>query len=474
MQQAIFNGTRTARWAVQSFLAACLLLSNAAAFGQIWEGGNVENGQALFNANCASCHKVTNEVLAAPGLAGIRDRWTSGDELLVQWIQNPQAAAESGDPYIKSLVDRYVGTYGWMSAQAVSADDVKDIMAYVQNPPDVAAPAASAGTDCITVDELPVQKADNPSIWFLVLLVLFLVIALSAAGVNRTLRSAVNVSKGDAPLPDATYFQRAKGWMWNNLVFVSLVGLFVVAYAVVIGYQGLMGIGVMEGYKPDQPIKFIHSVHVCENEVDCKYCHHSAYESKHAGIPSTNVCMNCHKAVKKGRRYGETEIGKIYAAIGFDPESGTYMNGAGEKGFTNPQDDFGGEPIRWNKVHNLPDHVFFSHQQHVVVGGLHCQNCHGDVQTYTVGRQARTEDINKLVDDYPGLIQLSKPTLTMGWCIECHNKAEVSLASSGYYEEMHERLRDDERGNEELRRYLEDDKITVKELGGWECAKCHY
>ena len=474
MRKAIFNGTRTAQKAVQSFLAACFLVASASAFGQIWEGGNVENGQALFNANCASCHKVTNEVLAAPGLAGIRERWTSGDELLVKWIQNPQAAAESGDPYIKSLVDRYVGTYGWMSAQAVSADDVKDIMAYVQNPPDVAAPAATADTGCVTVDELPVEAAGNPSIWFLVLLVLFLIIALSAAGVNRTLRSAMLVAKGDAPLQDTTYFQRATGWMWENRVFVSLVGLFVVAYVVVIGYQGLMGIGVVEGYKPDQPIKFIHSVHVCENEVDCKYCHHSAYESKHAGIPSTNVCMNCHKAVKQGRRYGETEIAKIYSAIGFDAESGTYINGAGEKGFTSPQEDFGGEPIRWNKVHNLPDHVFFSHQQHVVVGGLQCQNCHGDVQTYTVGRVAKTEDINKLVDDYPGLIQLSKPTLTMGWCIECHNKAEVSLASSGYYEEMHERLRDDERGNEELRRYLEDDKITVKELGGWECAKCHY
>lgn len=474
MRKAIFNGTRTAQKAVQSFLAACFLIASASAFGQIWEGGSVENGQALFNANCASCHKVTNEVLAAPGLAGIRERWTSGDELLVKWIQNPQAAAESGDPYIKSLVDRYVGTYGWMSAQAVSADDVKDIMAYVQNPPDVAAPAATADTGCVTVDELPVEEADNPSIWFLVLLVLFLIISLSAAGVNRTLRSAALVAKGDAPLQDATYMQRVTGWMWDNRAFVSLVGLFVVAYVVVIGYQGLMGIGVVEGYKPDQPIKFIHSVHVCENEVDCKYCHHSAYESKHAGIPSTNVCMNCHKAVKQGRRYGETEIAKIYAAIGFDAESGTYINGAGEKGFTSPQEDFGGEPIRWNKVHNLPDHVFFSHQQHVVVGGLQCQNCHGDVQTYTVGRVAKTEDINKLVDDYPGLIQLSKPTLTMGWCIECHNKAEVSLASSGYYEEMHERLRDDERGNEELRRYLEDDKITVKELGGWECAKCHY
>ena len=102
------------------------------------------------------------------------------------------------------------------------------------------------------------------------------------------------------------------------MVFVSILGVFMVAFGVVKGYQGLMDVGVYEGYLPEQPVKFIHSVHVCENEVDCKYCHHSAYESKHAGIPSTNVCMNCHKAVKKGSRYGEVEIGKIYAAIGFD------------------------------------------------------------------------------------------------------------------------------------------------------------
>ena len=69
----------------------------------IWDEGNIENGQALFNANCASCHLVTNEVLAAPGLAGIADRWGSSDEILVQWIQNPQAAAATGDGYIKSL-----------------------------------------------------------------------------------------------------------------------------------------------------------------------------------------------------------------------------------------------------------------------------------------------------------------------------------------------------------------------------------
>ena len=235
-----------------------------------------------------------------------------------------------------------------------------------------------------------------------------------------------------------------------------------------------MGIGVYEGYSPNQPVAFIHSVHACENEVDCKYCHHSAYESKHAGIPSTNVCMNCHKAIKKGKRTGEEEIAKIYAAIGFDPATGTYIDGEGNNGHSLPQDSFEGEPIKWNKVHNLPDHVFFSHEQHVAVGGLQCQNCHGDVATYSVGRIAPVEEINELRDKFPGIIELSKPTLTMGWCLECHNKAEVDLTSSGYYTDMHDRLKSSLRGNEELRRFLEDDKITVRDMGGWECNKCHY
>lgn len=457
-------------------LALVVLLSAFPASAGVWDEGDVENGKSLFNANCASCHKVTDEVVAAPGLAGIADRWGASEELLIQWIQNPQGAAESGDPYIKSLVERYVPTYGWMSAQAVSADEIKDIMAYVQNPPDVAMPAsADAGDACPTVDEMPVvDNGSGSGAWFLILVILFVIIALSAAGVGRTLKSAVREQRGLAALEDMTYAERVKAWMWENRVAVSLIGLFCVAYGVVIGYQALMGIGVVAGYKPDQPVKFIHSVHVCENEVDCKYCHTSAYSSKHAGIPSANVCMNCHKAVKKGRRYGETEIAKIYAAIGFDPETSTYLDGEGKNGYSLPQDSYDGEPLKWNKVHNLPDHVFFSHQQHVVVGGLHCQNCHGDVQTYTVGRVAQVEDINELVNDYPGLIQLSKPTLTMGWCIECHNKAEVSLAQSGYYEEIHNRLKESVRGNEELRRYLEDESVTVKELGGWECAKCHY
>ena len=458
--------------ALASFALLTLQFSTVSA-QTIWEGGSIENGQSLFNANCASCHKVTDEVLAAPGLAGIAERWGSSDEMLVKWIQNPQEAAESGDAYVKSVVDRYVGTYGWMTAQAVSADDVKDIMAYVANPPNVEV-AADNSDACPTIDNAVEEEEESNMLWFLMLLVMFTIIAISASGVKRSLSDLIAEKSGEELLPDSSYLDRFKSWAWNNLVFVSLIGLFFVAFGATKGYQALMEIGVYEGYSPEQPIKFIHSVHACENEIDCNYCHSSANDSRHAGIPSTNVCMNCHKAVKKGKTTGEEEIAKIYAAIGFDPATGTYLDGKGNNGHSLPQDSYNGEPIKWNKVHNLPDHVYFSHQQHVAVGGIQCQNCHGDVATYSVGRIAPVEEINGLVDKFPGLIELSKPTLTMGWCIECHNKAEIDMADGGYYMEMHDRLKDTDRGNEELRRFLEDDKITVREMGGWECSKCHY
>jgi len=441
----------------------------------IWEGGDPANGQSLFNANCAACHKITDEILVGPGLAGIQDRWPSGDEMLVMWIQSPQEAAETGDKYIKSIVERYVGTYGWMTGQAVSEAEISDILAYVTSPPVDGGGDTASSDNCPTIDyNTPEESDSSNAMWFLILLILFTVIALSAAGVKRSLTDVIAEKAGEDLLPDTGYLTRLGGWAWNNLVMVSLIGIFFVLYGVVVGYSALMDIGTYSNYSPEQPIAFNHSIHVCENEIDCKYCHNSAYDSKHAGIPSANVCMNCHKAIKKGKRTGTEEIEKIYAAIGFDATTGTYLDGDGNNGKALPQDSYNGEPIKWNKVHNLPDHVFFSHQQHVNVGGLQCQNCHGDVSTYSVGRIAPVEEINTLIDAYPGIIQLSKPTLTMGWCIECHNKAEIDLASSGYYEEMHDRLMNSERGNEELRRYLEDEKITVKELGGWECSKCHY
>ena len=176
--------------------ALITLQFSAVSAQSIWEGGNIENGQSLFNANCASCHKVTDEVLAAPGLAGIADRWGASDELLVKWIQNPQEAAESGDAYIKSIVDRYVGTYGWMTAQAVSADDVKDIMTYVANPPNVEVTVDTSDA-CPTIDESASEDGDSSSmLWFVLLLVLFTIIALSASGVRRSLSDIISEKGG--------------------------------------------------------------------------------------------------------------------------------------------------------------------------------------------------------------------------------------------------------------------------------------
>lgn len=452
------------RWPSGILVLLFTFAFGASGMAGVWDEGDPANGEQLFNANCASCHYINKEVRAAPGLGGIKDRWSASEELLVLWIQNPQKAAESGDPYIKSLVERYVPTYGWMAAQAVNEDEIKDIMAYVQNPPGGGAEqVADAGDACPTIDEMyPEESSNSATIWFLILLVLFIIIAASASNVKRSLTNAYRESEGKNPLAQKTYVESLREWAWNNIVFVSIIGLFVTAYIVVIAYQSAMGIGVYEGYQPEQPIKFWHSIHVCENEVDCQYCHSTVAKSKHASIPSANVCMNCHKGIKNGSRWGEKEIGKIYTAIGFDPATGQYI------------EDYEEQPIEWNKVHNLPDHVYFNHSQHVAVAGLECQNCHGDVAKYKEGRIAPVEEINALVDEYPTLIQLSKPTLTMGWCIECHNKAEVDLASSGYYEEVHNRLKDDIRGNEELRRYLEDEEVTVKDLGGWECSKCHY
>jgi hypothetical protein len=180
---------------------------------------------------------------------------------------------------------------------------------------------------------------------------------------------------------------------------------------------------------------FSHELHAGTNGIDCNYCHTSASYSKSAGIPSANLCMNCHTYIQEGPQYGKEEIAKIYAALDFDPVTKTY--GPNQK------------PIKWVKVHNLPDHAYFNHSQHVTVGKIACQTCHGPVETYTVGKQYAP--------------------LTMGWCINCHRETKVQMAGNGYYDEIHERL------PESLKKqYLEDGTITVSELGGIECAKCHY
>lgn len=182
------------------------------------------------------------------------------------------------------------------------------------------------------------------------------------------------------------------------------------------------GLGRQQYYQPDQPIWFSHEVHAGQNQIDCRYCHFTVDQSMHAGIPPVSTCLNCHNQVKKGTKTGTTEIDKIFAAV--------------EKN----------EPIEWVKVYNLPDHVYFNHAQHTNVGKLDCAQCHGEVEK---------------MDE---IIQI--PDLSMGWCIECHRTEAVQFATNKFYEqykELHQKFKDNEMPN-----------VTVQNIGGDECAKCHY
>jgi hypothetical protein len=170
--------------------------------------------------------------------------------------------------------------------------------------------------------------------------------------------------------------------------------------------------------------------------------------------------MNCHKQVQGTTDIQKEQIAKIYEAAGFSPEGGGQYSGETEN-------------LVWNKVHVLPDHVYFNHSQHVVVGGVDCKQCHGDMtKQKELPRIVPVEELNEI----EGNVQLTKPTLTMGWCIECHGVKEVSTGpiegKGGYYDEIHKRLLENDESL--YGEYLEDGKVTVSELGGWECAKCHY
>ncbi len=408
-------------------LFTVLFFSAQSAFAQ-------PNGELLFKGNCASCHRPTEEPLTGPGLKGAVERWAeAGDEgLIYGWVKNPQKVLNSGNAYANNLYKEWKSS-GVMPAQAVTNEEIDAIFEYVANyQPPVAAAAPAAGEEVAVVKE-------SDSTWYVVtaILALILVVAVfSLAGARKAMNMAVAREEGKEYDGPSTYGDALKLWIIKNKLVVAFLVIVVVVAGLRQGWYGLASIGVYEGYKPEQPIWFSHKIHAGQNQVNCVYCHNSAEKSKHAGIPTANVCMNCHTAIQKGSITGEEEINKIYAAVGWDKETRSYT---GEE-----------KPIKWVKVHNLPDHVYFNHSQHVVVGEIECEECHGEVKEMTVAQQ--------------------HAPLTMGWCINCHRETEVKMADNGYYDEMHSRM-----SREELKKYLNgDETITASDLGGIECAKCHY
>ena len=413
-------------------------------------GAKAQDGKALFNTNCATCHHpIKNST--GPALQGVKAAWEDNAEegLIYIWVNNWEQAA--GMSSYAAEVAKKKSTA--MDKFNLTNEQIDAILDYVDAYEEAGVAAGGAAGGTMTAAE---EEEGGVSVWWYVIGSVLLVVIFAAASTRRQL--AILDKKQDEEEVDEqdTYVDILREWVKKNGTAVSVMAIIAFFALSVVSYGWFKDIGVVAGYHPSQPIEFNHSIHAGINEIDCQYCHNSASKSRHAGIPTMNVCMNCHKYVDGASEEGKKDVERLRAAAGYNATTVQY---SGEV-----------SPIVWNKVHVLPDHAYFNHAQHVNVGGLDCKNCHGDVATYTTGRVANVEDLIPLGDNEEN--RLTKPTLTMGWCIECHGNAGVGLQGNGdYYEEIHRRLKN---RPDVYKKYLDDEKITVRELGGWECAKCHY
>ncbi|MCB9188902.1 MAG: c-type cytochrome [Flavobacteriales bacterium] len=423
-------------------------------------------GKELFKANCASCHKIDKKS-TGPQLKGAKQIWADAGEgeLIYEWVRDNGALRSSGKSKRAAAVFAEFNQQAMTTFPKLSNEDIDNILYYA----DTYAPPVEEGPVATETEAGDTDKG-GVKMWLLILGIVLLFVTFAALGVRKKLAYIAAAERGEEIGEEKSAMDKLGAWIYKNWLFALLIFVVVLFAGLADLMTRLATIGVYEDYQPSQVVAYDHSLHAGTMEIDCRYCHNSVEKSKHAGLPTTNVCMNCHKVVHESKKgTGAEEIAKLHAAAGFDKDLGDYVKDADGNVVE-------GKPIVWNKAHNLPDHVFFSHKQHVKVGGIDCMQCHGDVKTYTLGRVSTTAEINALVADNSdkGLIELTKPILTMGWCIECHDKKQIEVgpdASNPYYQEIHERLtlRPDVYKN-----IKEDGMVTVQELGGWECAKCHY
>lgn len=414
-----------------SLILIISLTSTSALFAQ--DDAAVAAGKKLFNANCAACHKL-NKRAVGPALKGVSAKYDK--EWLYSWIKNSTAMVKSGDAQAVAIYEEYNGSV-MTSFPQLSNEDIDNIISYTDYTPP--APAAAAG-----VQGAPVQASVagvSNSIILLALALVFAILVVMLFLVQKTLMRIAKLSEVDIQ-PEAKP-KRTPIWMAfvqnQFLVMTSVVLLLLSSAYFVYGY--FMQVGVDQGYMPVQPIHYSHKIHAGANQIECKYCHSSARVSKHSGIPSLNVCMNCHQNIAEyngeedlengyTKDFYTKEIKKLYAAVGWDEENQRYT---GET-----------QPVKWVRIHNLPDFVYFNHAQHVQVGEIACQKCHGPVEEMEI------------------MYQYSP--LTMGWCINCHRETNVKVESNEYYAKIHEAL---------SKKYGVE-KLTVAQMGGLECGKCHY
>ncbi len=391
-------------------------------------GGDAVAGKTLFNTNCAACHNLDKK-MTGPALRGVSARHEK--DWFYKWIANSSALIKSGDAAAVKLFNE--NNKAVMTAfPQLSKQDVDNILAYTDekkaDPVVTTLPGAEKKEEGGISNEVILGA--------LSLVMLMLVVMLYF--VNNLL-TKVAKSNGIEIAPKEVRLPVWKAFAQNQfLVLVTSIFLLLASGYFVYGF--FMQVGVDQDYEPIQPIHYSHRIHAGSNGINCQYCHSAARVSKNAGIPSLNVCMNCHKNIGEvsdttatadhSKAFYDGEIQRLYDAVGWDK---TTMKYTGKT-----------HPVKWVRIHNLPDFAYFNHSQHVTVAGVECQKCHGPVQTYEVQKQFAP--------------------LTMGWCIKCHRETDVKMEGNAYYDKIHK----------ELSKKYGVDKLTAAQMGGLECGKCHY
>ncbi len=387
----------------------------------------ISAGESTFKGNCSQCHQIW-KVRIGPALNGVYERRTT--EWLISWIKNSQAMIASGDEQAVALWEEYDKTV--MPAYPFSDSEIMEMLAYIKSETIAGPPTPKVDTDVATNDAHKMGiKQSSKSFSYLLGIILCLTVVLITAVIAliistkiliRHLRSIKDLDEIEKELV------HQKVNIPKILKSTPFIQLVVFTFTIVILktlIDGAFTIGVQQGYQPTQPIPFSHKIHAGQYEIDCVYCHTGVNKSKLANIPSPNICMICHSQV----RTKSEEIKKIYAAIDYDPDTKTYGTNT--------------KPIEWIRVHNLPDLAYFNHSQHVKIGGIACETCHGPVQEMDV------------------IYQYSP--LTMGWCINCHKETDVNTKGNGYYDKL-----------VKLHSSRSKEPMKVEDIGGLECAKCHY
>lgn len=426
---------------------------------------DVAKGEALFKQHCTACHKVDAK-LVGPALKGINEKYKGDEKWLYEWIRNNQKLIKAGDPKAVALYE--ANGKQQMSVFTFLTDaDIADMLAYVAA---YVPPKKENTTSGVEVNTDPFA---DPQIYYAILglAVLLIGVAVLLVAATAVLAASVRAKDENRALSAEDVGGTIKSFLSNKFV-VSMIAIVVLVGSTAKLISAARGVSLHQNYMPTQPIKYSHKLHAGTNQIQCQYCHSGASKSKNAWVPSTNVCMNCHKAIEEGPTYGKAEIAKIYMAAGWNPIADAYLP-AGVSADTLAavfkkwmEDETGAKypkkiknvgkaydevvasvgfqkPIEWVRVHNLPDHAYFNHAQHISVGGkdkngntIECQTCHGPIQEMEV------------------VYQYSP--LSMGWCINCHRQSKTTYSFPD----------------------PKDPKKTINpspaDMGGLDCVKCHY